>query len=890
MTDINQLKPRLKEYLSTKGVKIVNKNGAMRIHCPHPDHPDLEETAIFYDINIHCPVCGTTWDIFEVAGLICNLHTFPEKINEVKKTLNIPIDKPEKKKYIAIPYEKAKKIFTSEKLLSMCEFIGKNISKKNGDNPVRTGKEAMRLAWGDKIAGAWPYKNKDGLVELVDVRFEGADKKTVISFYYNGKNVKCSKPPILLFNRDKLFNNLTTPRLIHEGAKCAAIAEKKLLGFIHTTWNGGGAKSRYVDFTPLGNKADIYIYPDDDQKVNKNGNIKPIHQQPGMKTAIEIKKKIKHQLGIDSIIIPQYIKARKIKPDGADIVEALQVATPEELTKYILSSPGMEFDINSSPPFKNDNISMPVEDNIPFRILGIAENGYAYYIDFSKRIYKTKLESLTKKSLLRLAPLNFWQNNFQDGHVMSTADWDAATDWLIQKTAPFDFNPDDILGRGAWKNKDGSFCYWEGEKLIRQADPDKIFERKEQKTLGLEDPPASNEICKKMFAIVKQMTFETETDCIYFMAWCVLSCFCGILTYRPPILLTGESGTGKSVIFEEIARPLTLSFELTGSESSPAGCRQKNKNNSEGIIIEEDEEGYDDKKRKAFFALMRISFCENAPDAYKGTPGHSAISFRMKNMFLFISISPLIEGIADDKRLFIVNLVKKNNDWQQIEKEMHQLFTEKNCRAVRARTWKKLHEIIDLSKKIKSILQEKIKLPPRRSHAEGLLIAAYYFIWYGAEKIDIEEIKKIIKEMYELKPPVEERIQANELITRILDESVPVSSYSDKMTLREIIQSIFTGKKVTGIESDPDGEEILSVKDIQNFKSIAGRYGLAVINNNLAIAVNHHEITKIIGMGKGYNRHFWRHPGCIEKSYPVYMGGITRRCVIIASVIDDIPF
>lgn len=888
MTDINQLKPRLKEYLSAKGIQIVNKNGAMRIHCPHPDHPDLEETAIFYDTNIHCPICGTTWDIFEVAGLICNLHTFPEKINEVKKTLNIPIDKPEKKKYVAISYEKAKKIFTSEKLLSMCEYVGKNISKNNGDNPVKIGKEAMRLAWGDRITGAWPYRNKDGLVELVDVRFEGTEKKTVISFYYNGKNVKCSKPPILLLNRDKLFNNPTTPRLIHEGAKCAKIAEEKLSGFIHTTWNGGGAKPRYIDFTPIGNQADIYIYPDDDQKKSK-----PPEQQPGIKTAIAIQKKIKLQLGIDAKIIKPYLKAREIKPDGADIVEALQVATPEELTEYILSSPGMEFNIQSVPPKKNDDISMPAggnTDSIPFRILGIAESGYAYYIDFSKRIFRMKLESLTKKSLLRIAPLIFWQNNFQDGHVMSTADWDSAIDWLIQKTAPCDFNPDDILGRGAWKNKDGSFCYWEGEKLIGKADPDKIFERKEQKTLGLEDQSASNELCQKMFDIVKQMTFETETDCIYFMAWCALSCFCGVLTYRPPILLTGESGTGKSVIFEQIARPLTLSFELTGSESSTAGCRQKNKNNSEGIIVEEDEDGYDDKKRKAFFALMRISFCENAPDAYKGSPGNNPLSFRMKNMFLFISISPLIEGIADDKRLFIVNLVKKNNDWEQIEKEMHKLFTEKNCRSVRARTWKKLHDIIDLSKKIKSILQKEIKLSPRRSHAEGLLIAAYYFIWHGMEKVNNEEINKIIKKMYELKPPVEERIQADELITRILDESVPVSSYSDKMTLREIIQSVFTGRKITGIESDPDGEEILSAKDIQNLKNIAGRYGLAVISNNLAIAVNHHEISKIIGMGIGYNRHFWRHPGCVEKSYPVYMGGITRRCVIITSVIDDIPF
>jgi len=566
----------------------------------------------------------------------------------------------------------------------------------------------------------------------------------------------------------------------------------------------------------------------------------------------------------------------------------LRVWPAEKVEKYILHAPEIEC---PQPPSDSPTPGASVSGDQPFRILGMAEDGYAYFLDFSERIYRTKLESLSKGSLKRLAPLAYWRREFSPR--MTNEDWDEATGWVIENTIHKDFETKNILGRGAWKNEDGSFCYWDGKELTGQADSDKIFERKKQKNLHITGDTAPPELRQEIAALVERMNFETKADAIYFLSWCALSPFSGVLTYRPPLLITGPAGVGKSTIFERISRPLAHGLELTAKESSPAGCRQENGNDSGAITIEEADtiDADSERNRKGFLSLMRVSFCETAPDAYKGTPGHKAVSFKMKNMFMFISISPVVDDTADSDRLFYVNLEDKKNNWEEIEKEIERLITEENCRMIRATTWKNLKKIIALSKVAKKIIQKKTGLSSRRSHAEGLLTAAYHMIWMGKADDDLDALRALIDELYTEKTEIETRDQADELITRILDEAVPVKGYNDRMTLREIIQAISTGRVKTGNDTDINGEDILAGKDIQNLKNIAGRYGLKVIEDTfLAIANNHHALKKIIDMGQGYHRHFWRHCGCAEKSKNIYIAGKTRRCTVLAGVIEDRPF
>ena len=157
--DLTHLKTRIKDYIEKKGIIINTKNNPPTFQCP--EHSDKTPSCVIYPDNAWCPVCQKSFDVFELAGIWAGVTKFPDKIKEVESMLDIqsqsnytPNDnyKKQKKTPKIIPFTevKAKEIFKTKYLLEL----------------------AYKAKWGNKINGLWLYKNQDGLIELVDVRFE----------------------------------------------------------------------------------------------------------------------------------------------------------------------------------------------------------------------------------------------------------------------------------------------------------------------------------------------------------------------------------------------------------------------------------------------------------------------------------------------------------------------------------------------------------------------------------------------------------------------------------------------------------------------------------------------------------------------------------------------
>jgi putative DNA primase/helicase len=315
-----QLKQSLKRFLALHGVQI---NASGLTHCLW--HNDEHESMKIYEDHGFCYACEKNADIYGFAAHFYGLDMkadFPEIKRRVASELGEHVPergwerKPEKGagKPVTLQEEAAKAVYTPEAVENIGSFIFKNDLLEG---------EAIRLEQ------RYPCKNEKGETEFIEARFSPScfrdGKKRTAAVWWNGKKLLARNPPHGLFGRDLLAAEPEAPVLITEGPKCWLSAQS-VPGFVPVAWNGGAHGQKKIDFSPLKGRR-VYIWPDDDEA--------------GMKSARATAKMLKG-IAPEIIIVPPLPEARKIKAEKADIVEALQVMSPEEIAAYIGNQTAME--------------------------------------------------------------------------------------------------------------------------------------------------------------------------------------------------------------------------------------------------------------------------------------------------------------------------------------------------------------------------------------------------------------------------------------------------------------------------------------------------------------------------------------------------------------------
>lgn len=832
------------------------------LRCINPGHADEHPSAVIYmDSNaVYCPVCAETWDVFEVAGLIDGLTTFPDKLKAVQDTLGDSQVKPAGAK----PKKKARP--KPPPLVALKKARAQDVF-----NPTElvVAIKKFKLLDGDvRFVKVWPYYNADGLIELFDVRFENEHgKKAVISYYWDGNIMRIKGAPILLFNRQLIATDTDTPILIVEGAKAAEAAEA-VPGFIPVTWNGGGKKCKQVDWSVLENRT-VYVYPDDDWKRYPDdhrehpGEMKPWYEQPGMETAFMLKSFLPQA----KIIMP-LPAAREIKSDGADIVEALEIMSADDLSAYILTAPEIVIPEPKSPAAPNPIDTpreIPEPDAFPFRILGVADDGKGYFLDRHERLTSMPLGGITQNKLLTLAPLTWWTQEFGTVKGMNKDDWTAATDAVIQISGQIDFDPDRIRGRGAWREKDGRICYHDGVGTIGQPSQNRLYLRMTHKDIGINSPAPDINRLTAILDAVGHLSFETRADMIRCIGWATLAPFAGALPWRPAGLLTGRSESGKSTIIQHLINPIAMPMTFSGGYSTEAGIRQHVGIDSAAVVIDEAESDSPKKKqnREGAFSLMRQSTSDEAPKVAKGTIDGKGLKFTLRSMFMFAGISPEVESIADDNRLFRINLESKGHskpEWIAIEQKLIKALDPEICAQVRALTWTRLKDIFTLADTMSPVIQKITHKSSRFATAESLLFAAYQVVWKQAELTE-DDLHTFFEQIYDWQPVEETRNEEEELLDRLLDYHVREGQHV--YTLRQLLKKS---------RNDPDGM----------WKNAVERHGIRITKDgDLAIAKNYGMIAQILDKGAGYQRMFFRHPMIKDKTKSVSVAGSVRNCLTL---------
>jgi len=858
-------KRRLRDFLVARGVEYDEKNKTWK--CP--GHNDEHPSAHLYEDQdpprLYCPVCAESWTVIDVAGHLDGLTEFKDMLKAVRDTLHIT-PPTRKREPLALPIEEAKKIYTEERVYELVK------DKIPG-----------------KIVGKWPYHTVSGDIIGIDIRFEADGKKTVLTFWYDG-HLRFAKAPVLIYNLKEVVKNAgKKPILIHEGAKCAE-ASRNLDGFIPASWSGGSAKAKLADWHILG-KSDIYIFPDDDD--------------PGIKAA----HKIREQIPQAKIIRP-IPAARAIKPKGADIEEALQVMSADDLTAYILNPenhesidmgpdtelPAPAVSNGDVPPSSPGPVSM---DSLPFKILGIGDDGRAAFISEAGRLVKYGLDSLSKNKLMVLAGRWFWRDNYASEGKMS---WDWAIDDMIRFSQDKDFNDADVRGRGAWRDGD-KISYHDGVKTYGDRDPKKIYLRLPKRDIGINDAPAISETCSALKDTIFRLSFETRADAVRTLAWAALAPFAGALKFRPAILLTGPSGSGKTTVATFFINRLANPMWINGSETTPAYVRQKVGTDATSIVIDEMEADSEKKRRNRdeLLSLMRASTSDDAPDSGKGGKDNNPVSFKMKNMFAFLSIDPTLESVADENRIFRINIVKpKNgNEWKSIEKILLGLLSDENCRAIRALVWKKLNHIFTLSDRVVDSIREKTGKDYRSSYADAMLCSTFMIVWSGIDSPTDAQINETLDKYYQFQPAEEHRDEAEEFVDRILGEHIEIlhDHNREKISIIECMNRVYNGRRL-------DGDEATCLEsEINSYRLTLSRHGIIVKSRSfepgeIAIHNNHFFIKKLAGCGTGYHRIFNRHKGYVITKNIHFLDGKTYKATVLKGLlskqdppvtINDIP-
>lgn len=91
------------------------------------------------------------------------------------------------------------------------------------------------------------------------------------------------------------------------------------------------------------------------------------------------------------------------------------------------------------------------ERDLPFRVYGVASDGFAYFEDRNGRLVSLRLGSLTKTQLQLLAPITWWIQQFPGAR--GRLEVDGAVDFLIECANSKSFEPASLRGRGCWREE-----------------------------------------------------------------------------------------------------------------------------------------------------------------------------------------------------------------------------------------------------------------------------------------------------------------------------------------------------------------------------------------------------------------------------------------------------
>ena len=328
------------------------------------------------------------------------------------------------------------------------------------------------------------------------------------------------------------------------------------------------------------------------------------------------------------------------------------------------------------------------ETNGHFTVLGYDHGEYFIFQHGKRQISRLTKSDFTEAGLIELAPLNWWEMNFQ-GDKPGSINKKAAIEFIMrtaEKRGIYDTSR--IRGRGAW-NDEGRMIFHHGARLSVDGIPTDITKVKSRYVYELDrslpepaETALTDEEGQNLLQVAELFRWTKPGSAALLAGFVILAPLCGALRWRPHVWLTGGAGCGKSTVLNEFVHVLMNGMDVFAQgNSSEAGIRQTLQADALPVLFDESEsnEERDAVRIQNVLSLIRQASTESQARTLKGTAGGAAMAFHIRSMFCLASIQVAIKHQADVERLTVLALRPKREDtdaagtWKRISEALHMI-------------------------------------------------------------------------------------------------------------------------------------------------------------------------------------------------------------------------
>lgn len=438
--------------------------------------------------------------------------------------------------------------------------------------------------------------------------------------------------------------------------------------------------------------------------------------------------------------------------------------------------------------------------------LGYSDQRYFYSTTQAPQV--TAVTEFSTTVLYKLLDSGWWIQKFPQ-YLTKTKEpivnLDKAKAWLIESNRRHGpFNSSNQRGRGVWMDRN-RIIYNLGQTMFVAEDKN-TANMTETHLQSLQDskyiytfshnigaqPAEKLSLVEKesLRSICYQLKWKYQHHAQLFLGWLLLSPLSGALKWRPHIWLTGQKGSGKSTVMDEIISPIFSEVRhFKGQRPTEAGLRQEVSKDACPVILDEFEPNDSDYKK--ILQLARIASSRDGK-LFKGTVTGESMEFNAAFSACFASIDlPHLEE-ADKSRIAILELTgDEQNEWPKLRTLIQNTLTENFSRKF---MWSAIHLLPQIQESSDLMTQAFVAAGQGARYGDlygGMLSALFCFTHERVMTID--EAKTIAEEWLKNEEKynnLDESSSQEDCIDHLLNYSIRVDTSDGQkmMPLKKVIE------------------------------------------------------------------------------------------------------